>query len=366
MILTLEGVRIMVFSNAQPFPYLISPISNVTPFTYSDGITYLEKLEQMRVWLNDSLVPQFNAGIDNAIAEFQLGISNAEETITDTTASWQVLWQDFKDNVELELAALNDSAITGLVNNNLSAVYGALVTLIDGRTVSDAELSAALSAALADYTNDTDLTVLLDAKLDDSQRGANDGVASLDGTGKVPPGQLPTVAPGTLYGDYASRPVATSVTNGTVYFASDTKESYRSNGASWSVVGNGGNELGYAEISGQPMTQAIQPAEPTVTGLTISFVAGERPVQVNIEGKLANYVAGATNFTTITMNGATKAIFDTLSPVSDKWQHLHGEVRINNLTPGVAYTLAVKVKSEIVANGRLLFGSDAYLQVVNV
>lgn len=68
----------MVFTNAQPFPYLIAPLTNITPFTYSDGVTYLSQLEQMREWLNTVLVPAFNDGITNAITEYQNGLGNAE------------------------------------------------------------------------------------------------------------------------------------------------------------------------------------------------------------------------------------------------------------------------------------------------
>jgi hypothetical protein len=73
----------MVFSNFQPFPFIITPLPNSTPFTYRDGTTFLEQIEKMRVWLNETLVEEFNASIDNAIAEFQAGIGNAETYVDD-------------------------------------------------------------------------------------------------------------------------------------------------------------------------------------------------------------------------------------------------------------------------------------------
>lgn len=172
----------MVFTNIQPFPIQMSPLSNVTPFTYRDGQTFQEKLELMRVWLNSSLVPDTDAAIANAIDEFQTGITNAEQTVlaakagwqgnwdqwtaekeavylafttdintafdtfkttvnanftsftnsvnqnmTDATqdieatkTDWQTKWDAFIDNVEMELAALSDSAMGGLINDATS------------------------------------------------------------------------------------------------------------------------------------------------------------------------------------------------------------------------------------------------------
>lgn len=68
----------MPFTNARPFPYQMTPLSGVTPFTYRDGATYLYILERMQHWLSETLVPEFNAAIENAITEYQAGLGNAE------------------------------------------------------------------------------------------------------------------------------------------------------------------------------------------------------------------------------------------------------------------------------------------------
>ena len=81
----------MVFTNSTPFPTVITPLSNISPFTYRDGFTYLEILEKMRQWLNDTLVPDVNAGINNAIAEFQKGIENAETRVVESEAAHTLL-----------------------------------------------------------------------------------------------------------------------------------------------------------------------------------------------------------------------------------------------------------------------------------
>lgn len=116
----------MVFSNATPYPYTIQPLSNISPFTYRDGITYLEKLERMRQWLNDTLVPDFNAGIANAIAEFQTGIQNSVNDVIATRDEWDAFFNAFMANIEAELKALNDSAVGALVGDPVSVTGSAL------------------------------------------------------------------------------------------------------------------------------------------------------------------------------------------------------------------------------------------------
>lgn len=76
----------MVFTNATLFPYVYSPISNITPFTYSDGATYLEQLETLRNWLNESLVPEFNDGIENAINE----MNDAMQVVNNKTGQAEI------------------------------------------------------------------------------------------------------------------------------------------------------------------------------------------------------------------------------------------------------------------------------------
>ena len=136
----------MAFTSPTPFPYLASPISNISPFTYADGITYLEKLELLRVWLNTTLVPSFAESFDSAVAEFQAGLTNAELTTTVSLADWTTRFDAFMADVTTQLAGLNDTAFTGLIGNTNSTTRPALVALINSLSVSDAELDPAVTA----------------------------------------------------------------------------------------------------------------------------------------------------------------------------------------------------------------------------
>jgi hypothetical protein len=159
------------------FPFRIGPINNITPFTYRDGVTYLEILYLLRDYINDTLRPEFDGEMERIIEEFNAGIENAENTITEykttidaaieafetgTNAAiaafqasvnaaiaahetavdtrmdtaeadintaktgWQTLFNQFMADVEAELAALNDSAVGGLIDDKTSVTGVAL------------------------------------------------------------------------------------------------------------------------------------------------------------------------------------------------------------------------------------------------
>lgn len=81
----------------------------------------------------------------------------------------------------------------------------------------------------------------LDTKLDVSLKGANNGLAELDATGKVPASQLPSYVDDVLeFADLASFPATGQV--GIIYVALDTNKTYRWSGSA------------YVEISAGPST----------------------------------------------------------------------------------------------------------------
>ena len=180
----------MVFTSITPFPTTLTPITNISPLTYRDAGTFLEYLETIKQWLNDTLVPDSNTMIENAIEEFQTGIANAEATVNEAKAGWQAEWNEwttekaaeylafsnsintafttfqatvntalaasaaditaekvewqnsfdaFMADVNAELAALNDAAMVGLVNNPASGTGAAVRTVINAEILDSAE-----------------------------------------------------------------------------------------------------------------------------------------------------------------------------------------------------------------------------------
>lgn len=136
-----------------PFPYEMAGITQITPFTVRDGVTYLRVLEQLRNYVV-TLVPEFDSKMDEIIAEFQAGIVNAENTIVGQTNKWDDLFNAFMENVIAELEALNDIAASNLVKNTssklriaLDSVYANKATyeqnkISTDKTISDNKIAA--------------------------------------------------------------------------------------------------------------------------------------------------------------------------------------------------------------------------------
>lgn len=103
------------------------PISNITPFTYRDSYTFLERLEQMIAWINNSVVNGLNTTVADLVDSFGDVLS---QVITDNDAT------------VLELINQNETfsgaiqAIVDSINNRSGMVEVQQVTLTDDFTLS--------------------------------------------------------------------------------------------------------------------------------------------------------------------------------------------------------------------------------------
>lgn len=99
------------------FPYAMTPMNNITPLTYRDGITYLKMLEALSAWVRDTVAVEFQEAVEKAFVDFEAGIKNAEDTIIGNKLEWQTLFDSFMEFVVERLEALNDEAVTNLIKN---------------------------------------------------------------------------------------------------------------------------------------------------------------------------------------------------------------------------------------------------------
>lgn len=88
-------------------------------------------------------------------------------------------------------------------------------------------------------------------------------------------------APISTSGPYSARPSASVAGRGAVYHAEDAQEMYVSNGVTWSSPIGGGNELASATITSPISTAGGTQLD--VAGLSATFVAGERPVWMQLD-----------------------------------------------------------------------------------
>jgi len=148
-------------------------------------------------------------------------------------------------------------------------------------------------------------------------------------------------SPPSLTGTYAARPSASSVRAGTIYYPTNVPEQYRSNGSAWMVIGSGGNELGHAQITTSGAAQG--PAAADVPGLSVTFVAGERPVEVELDGQFLIANAGIYATAQLMLGTTVIATVQTVTAAGSQPVNLRRCVRLSTLTAGSTYTVKVQV-----------------------
>ena len=114
------------------FPYIMRPLTNITPFTYEDGTTYLEILTLLDTYIR-KMGPDVDVKLKELFEEFQKGITNAENTIIKEREEWKKLFDDFMADIVVQLEALNDQAVANLVNRPESKLSGALNSKFVGK-----------------------------------------------------------------------------------------------------------------------------------------------------------------------------------------------------------------------------------------
>ena len=90
------------------FPYRLQPLNNISAFTYRTGTTYAEMLEELRVYINDSMRPEFNGIIAGILDDFQTGIANAEERVIQSETEFTSLMEDARAYVDASVQFINN------------------------------------------------------------------------------------------------------------------------------------------------------------------------------------------------------------------------------------------------------------------
>ena len=157
--------------SVQGFPQYARPWNNITPFTYRDGMTYLEVIESLRLWLKNTLVPHINsemleigeawnaevlalvAEIDSAItdanATFELNHGTAktelDTIVSDANATFDAMVLDINTRADQWLATQisnNDEITTTIVDDINSTTRASITTLIRSITLTEVVTNA--------------------------------------------------------------------------------------------------------------------------------------------------------------------------------------------------------------------------------
>lgn len=138
-------------------------------------------------------------------------------------------------------------------------------------------------------------------------------------------------------GTYAARPTAATAGAGVMYAATDVPEMYLSNGTSWQVVGSGGNELGAAQITASQSTTGGSKVD--VPGMAVTFVAGERPVWMQLDADIKSSVTGAVVVAYLVLDNV---VVQAGSGFGTSFTTMSKGVR-KTFTPGTTHTVRIQM-----------------------
>lgn len=89
------------------FPYVIPQLSNISPFTYRDGMTYLEVLYELRDYVV-GLTPELTGAVDAAIGQFNDALAAEDGRVVASIAEFHTLHADFVATVNAAVASINN------------------------------------------------------------------------------------------------------------------------------------------------------------------------------------------------------------------------------------------------------------------
>ena len=109
------------------FPLLTRQYSNITPFTYRDGLTYLEVLEGLRTWIYDVLVPHIDTEIGGLSVDWT---ANVDLMLANTMAQLEA--QDIAMSTKVsEMTAYVDTAVLDIINATITVSDPIMTAVID-------------------------------------------------------------------------------------------------------------------------------------------------------------------------------------------------------------------------------------------
>lgn len=374
-----------------PYTLPSRPLTQIQPFTTRSAVTYALKLEELQFYVTETLVTfitenfaglgdEFETEVNRLLTEVAAALE-AQNTSVDerivamderlTTAVDELTLyvntkvQEIIDgSVEVADAVtadvfLNDDSATrevtdmlyaGLdVFNTLANIVGdipanyatkATQTLTETGRLSESELDA--SYALKSVETAVVSGRLSEASLNDSY--AAKSVQTLVETGRLSESALDlSYAPLNISNTYALRPLANAVPAGTLFYATDVPEMYRSNGVAWTVIGSGGNELGSAQRT-ENMSGITSTTFVSVPGMTTTFKVGERPIEITVTA-VADVGTGVKLLSLSPfLDGIEKASAVKVAPPSGYAFHsISRTQRVSGLTPGSSHTVDLRV-----------------------
>lgn len=92
------------------YPQSVRPVANVTPFTYRDGLSYLNLLESLIDYVNDKLVGYIQLSMDDIVQQLNTSIEELSQQITSNEVEYNKLLDDYMSSVEYRIMEINNKS----------------------------------------------------------------------------------------------------------------------------------------------------------------------------------------------------------------------------------------------------------------
>ncbi len=108
-------------------------LSNITPFTYRDGMTFEKMLYALKEYISDNVIPELNNELTDIYNDFISSMDGYLDREIQTKAEWKLLFDTFMQNVDSNLFAMNDAVIARLFRDFESQTSIALESTLNQR-----------------------------------------------------------------------------------------------------------------------------------------------------------------------------------------------------------------------------------------
>lgn len=119
--------------NGIPFPRY--PISNITPFTYRDGLTFLEMIEDFRKYINSTILTGVNGNMLIMLQNYEAALTEIINQGDANLADLTTLVDQFADDAQAQIDKATEIATTPVANlrhessqNNMASIFASMGT----------------------------------------------------------------------------------------------------------------------------------------------------------------------------------------------------------------------------------------------
>ena len=98
----------------------IIPVNQITPLTYRDGVTYIQLLTELSEYIKTVLHPSLQHTVDQLVADVEAQMDKHHDQYVEGIQEFQRIHDAFMSDVNASLIALNDGAVSDLVNDDTS------------------------------------------------------------------------------------------------------------------------------------------------------------------------------------------------------------------------------------------------------